>query len=407
MHLGLTHSPQHFSGVVFQFVDSSSSQSSRRRVRRLPLATGGRYDGLLGAFRRPGKQSVHPGVSVVGVSVLEEMVVSKALSAYAHGLVSWGEGRKEGGRADGREGEGGREGGRKGGREGGWEGRWEGGREGGKEGRQAGRKEERRNKGRKEGRKEGRGQEGWKETRKVTRKEEEGGQKMEGWALARIYAVYLHFAQCPITKCSVLVCWLGRESLQNECIRLVKELWSQGVAADLVYESLELDSVEDIQEFCRRNFIPHVVVLSDRTLFFERKQVKVRTSESGKWTEKIVNIGDLVEFLQQRHGVERSDSLELREGPVRTSSSHGGEPQSNVMPPVNVNIVGTGKLPGHLKRRYHDQVCPSFGCLRTFLVCPLLVFSCLTLSIDRSKCFCNHWLYTDLAQIIVYFICRL
>jgi len=135
----------------------------------------------------------------------------------------------------------------------------------------------------------------------------------------------------------------------------VKELWSQGVAADLVYESLELDSLEDIQEFCRKNFIPHVVILSDRTLFFERKQVKVRTSESGKWMEKIINIGDLVEFLQQKHGVERSDSLESREGPVRTSSSHGVEPQSNVMPPVNVSIIGTGKLPGHQKRRHHDQ----------------------------------------------------
>lgn len=161
----------------------------------------------------------------------------------------------------------------------------------------------------------------------------------------------------------MLVCWLGRESLQNECIGLVKELWSQGVAADLVYESLELDSLEDIQEFCRKNFIPHVVILSDRTLFFERKQVKVRTSESGKWMEKIVNIGDLVEFLQQKHGVERSDSLESREGPVRTSSSHGVEPQSNVMPPVNVSIIGTGKLPGHQKRRHHDQVCLSFSCL--------------------------------------------
>lgn len=162
--------------------------------------------------------------------------------------------------------------------------------------------------------------------------------------------------QCPITKCSVLVCWLGRESLQAECIGLVKELWTQGIAADLVYESLELDSIEDIQEFCRRNYIPHVVILSDKTLFFERKQVKVRTLESGKVTEKIVNISELVESLQPKHSVERSDSLETREGGIRTGGSYGVDPQSNVIPPVNVNIVGMGKLPGHLKRRYHDQV---------------------------------------------------
>ena len=96
VHLGLVHSMQHFSGLVFQFVDSSSAQSStRRRVRRVPLAIGGRYDYLLGAFRRPGKQSMHPGVSVVGVNVLEEAVMGRMMSAYAHGSVSWGSCREK------------------------------------------------------------------------------------------------------------------------------------------------------------------------------------------------------------------------------------------------------------------------------------------------------------------------
>ena len=97
VHLGLVHSVQHFSGLVFQFVDSSSAQSStRRRVRRVPLAIGGRYDYLLGAFRPPGKQSMHPGVSVVGVNVLEETVMGRMMSAYVHGSVSWGScGEKE------------------------------------------------------------------------------------------------------------------------------------------------------------------------------------------------------------------------------------------------------------------------------------------------------------------------
>lgn len=90
VHLGLVHSLQHFSGIVFQFVDSSSAQSgTRRRVRRVPLAVGGRYDRLLGVFRRPGKQSMHPGVSVVGVNVLEEAVMGRMMSAYVRGSVSW------------------------------------------------------------------------------------------------------------------------------------------------------------------------------------------------------------------------------------------------------------------------------------------------------------------------------
>ena len=87
-----------------------------------------------------------------------------------------------------------------------------------------------------------------------------------------IISLSLHF-QCHVIKCSVLVCWLGHESLQRECIGLVKELWSQGISADLLYESIEVDSIEDIQDFCRRNFIPHIVILNDKTLLFERKQV--------------------------------------------------------------------------------------------------------------------------------------
>lgn len=50
-----------------------------------------------------------------------------------------------------------------------------------------------------------------------------------------------------MTKSSVLVCWLGHESLQAQCLKLVTLLWSHGVPADLVYESQELDSLEDIQ----------------------------------------------------------------------------------------------------------------------------------------------------------------
>ena len=50
-----------------------------------------------------------------------------------------------------------------------------------------------------------------------------------------------------MTKSNVLVCWLGYESLQAQCLKLVTQLWSHGVAADLVYENQELDSLEDIQ----------------------------------------------------------------------------------------------------------------------------------------------------------------
>ncbi len=71
----------------------------------------------------------------------------------------------------------------------------------------------------------------------------------------------------------MLVCWLSRESLQRECSQLVCDLWGQGITAELLHEGLELDSVEDIQEFCKKEFITHIVLLTDRTLYFEKKQV--------------------------------------------------------------------------------------------------------------------------------------
>ncbi|CAI8051318.1 eIF-2-alpha kinase GCN2 [Geodia barretti] len=167
---------------------------------------------------------------------------------------------------------------------------------------------------------------------------------------------YQH-GRCPVTKSSVLVCWLGHESLQAQCLKLVTQLWSHGVAADLVYENQELDSLEDIQEFCRRSLIPHIVVLSDKELFFERKQVRLRSLEvNGKTSERVLGVAELPEFLlQQRHSTDRSDSVE-----TQTTTRSGGGPSgsdsfpSNARPPVCVTVLSTSKLSGHNKRKIHD-----------------------------------------------------
>lgn len=74
-------------------------------------------------------------------------------------------------------------------------------------------------------------------------------------------------------RCSVLVCWLGRESLQKECLGLVRDLWAQGISADILYESMEMDNMENIQKFCRDFKIHHIVIIGDKALYFERKQV--------------------------------------------------------------------------------------------------------------------------------------
>ena len=112
-----------------------------------------------------------------------------------------------------------------------------------------------------------------------------------------------------------------------------------------------------LQEFCRRSLIPHIVVLSDKELFFERKQVKVRTLEpSGKTSERIIGVAELTEFLQQRQGVDRCDSLEAQSSTRVGGPSNLDSFPSNARPPVNVTVVATVKLSGHFKRKIHDQV---------------------------------------------------
>ena len=112
-----------------------------------------------------------------------------------------------------------------------------------------------------------------------------------------------------------------------------------------------------LQEFCRRSLIPHIVVLSDKELFFERKQVKVRTLEpSGKTSERIIGVAELTEFLQQRQGVDRCDSLEAQSSTRVGGPSNLDSFPSNARPPVNVTVVATVKLSGHFKRKIHDLV---------------------------------------------------
>lgn len=104
------------------------------------------------------------------------------------------------------------------------------------------------------------------------------------------------------------------------------------------------------------------MILSDKELFFERKQVKVRTLEaSGKTSERVIGIAELTEYLQVRHGADRCDSIE-----PQTSTRVGGPSNldsfpSNARPPVNVTILSTSKLSGHHKRKIHDQVSIKWG----------------------------------------------
>lgn len=118
--------------------------------------------------------------------------------------------------------------------------------------------------------------------------------------------------------------------------------------------------------------------------------MKLRILEGSKVVEKSMTISELMDFLQQKHHtVERSESFELKELnryhtysstytlstdlwrgciTICTSCRAGGgayisDGQSTAMPQVNITVVVHGKLTGHLKRRYHDQVCADWALL--------------------------------------------
>ena len=101
------------------------------------------------------------------------------------------------------------------------------------------------------------------------------------------------------------------------------------------------------------------MVLSVKELFFERKQVRLRSLEAnGKTSERVLGVAELPEFLlQQRHSTDRSDSVE-----TQTTTRSGGGPSgsdsfpSNARPPVNLTVLSTSKLSGHNKRKIHDAV---------------------------------------------------
>ena len=100
------------------------------------------------------------------------------------------------------------------------------------------------------------------------------------------------------------MCWLGRDS-QRECIELARELWTKGLAVDLLPSYMELDTLEDIQDLCRSTLVPHIIVVERSLLLSGKKQVRVKSVDGGRVTEKVVGVADLADYLQPRHGLEK------------------------------------------------------------------------------------------------------
>ena len=183
------------------------------------------------------------------------------------------------------------------------------------------------------------------------------------------------------------MCWLGRDS-QRECVELARELWSKGLAVDLLPSYMELDTMEDIQDLCRHTMVPHIVVVERSLLLSGRKQVRVRSVEGGRVTEKVVGVADLVEYLQPRHGLEKrcvhnmviSEFVQTLLFPViqlskfllnrpellkvhsfffsscYSSMSPELPTATSSLPPVTITNIGRQKFPTNVRRKMDSMV---------------------------------------------------
>lgn len=64
--------------------------------------------------------------------------------------------------------------------------------------------------------------------------------------------------------CDVLVCSTSETSMLNERMRIVRELWSAGIPATLMYDSPAQFTLEEMQDHCRETGIPHLVFLKEQ-----------------------------------------------------------------------------------------------------------------------------------------------
>ena len=66
---------------------------------------------------------------------------------------------------------------------------------------------------------------------------------------------------CPY---DVMVCSAERNPMQTERMRIAHDLWECGIKANICYDSKDMVSLEEQQEFCKQSGIQHIVVLKEQ-----------------------------------------------------------------------------------------------------------------------------------------------
>nr|CAD7397393.1 unnamed protein product [Timema cristinae] len=214
----------------------------------------------------------------------------------------------------------------------------------------------------------------------------------------------------PFGALDVVVCSLGRSPMVREKCTLIRELWAAGIRATILdaiqvnslivgtwrkawlkksgrlfitddYQNVppilalgvlpfekyqaskrgQSSSLEEVQDYCREQLVPHMVLFKDT----ETTTVRVRSwkRERDRFQEKKVNVSELVEFIQRLVKCtmvgEGSDVAPLFS---RSESKGSSETSSNsVIPAVTFSFVTDEKMNVTQRRRAENQIMPHLG----------------------------------------------
>lgn len=146
----------------------------------------------------------------------------------------------------------------------------------------------------------------------------------------------------------VFVCSAGHNPMQQERMRIARDLWNVGIKATISYGAMPL---EELQEICKKEAIQHMVVLKEQ----EPDYARVRSLDKEKISESRVQIKDLVDHLQGK----LSSKPETTESSAPLSNKgqgtqSGNELNSSIVPEMKVSFNTQERMAWNIKKRYES-----------------------------------------------------
>lgn len=202
-----------------------------------------------------------------------------------------------------------------------------------------------------------------------------------------VLAMLEHKELNSLSSYDILVCTIGHKPMLKERMLILRDLWVAGLRADIYLEAMQTQ--EEIQEFCRCNGIPYMVILKDGDT-----GAKVRMIEKDRITEKkLPTNAQVVDFLQQKLQAsskqEQSDSAQgvpsKTVGVVSPSDNYSTNYSNNIL--INFNfVIENGKLASKTRYRYESQILAKVSSTLSWLPKKSIDVIAVELSAPVLKC---------------------